>query len=163
MVEKNPWWKNVSGPFPTWEGPLGCKEDGGGCHYGRGKVGRMILHRAVHNKDKECTHPLITTFISKLISTRNADAINLFPVTAQCQHFCNFCRKSKFRPTPCEVWEYSTHLMERALSTNGSVNTTTSSQQVLYSQCETNSPEQLLHDCVSCSHCGSSGGRQQCE
>lgn len=57
MVEKNPWWKNVSGPFPTWEGPLGCKEDGGGCHYGRGKIGTMIVHRAVHNKDKEGKHP----------------------------------------------------------------------------------------------------------
>ncbi|EIE20067.1 ankyrin [Coccomyxa subellipsoidea C-169] len=53
MVEKNPWWKNVSGPFPKWEGPVGCKDDGGGCHYGRGKVGKMIIHRAVHNKDKQ--------------------------------------------------------------------------------------------------------------
>lgn len=53
MVEKNPWWKNVSGPFPKWEGPVGCKDDGGGCHYGRGKVGKMIIHRAVNNRNKE--------------------------------------------------------------------------------------------------------------
>jgi hypothetical protein len=59
MVEKNPWWKNVSGPFPKWEGPVGCKEDGGGCHYGRGLVGKMIIHRAVHNKDKEGTAPFV--------------------------------------------------------------------------------------------------------
>ena len=50
-MEKNPWWRNVSGPFPKWEGPVGCKADGGGCHRGRGKVGEMRVHRAVHNKD----------------------------------------------------------------------------------------------------------------
>ncbi len=50
-MEKNPWWKNVSGPFPTWDGPIGCKVDGGGSHYARGKVGKMVVHRAVHNKD----------------------------------------------------------------------------------------------------------------
>ena len=50
-MEKNPWWKNVSGPFPKWEGPVGCKADGGGCHRARGKVGEMRIHRAVHNKD----------------------------------------------------------------------------------------------------------------
>ena len=51
VMEKNPWWKNVSGPFTKWEGPIGCKADGGGNHYGRGKVGKMIIHRAVHNKE----------------------------------------------------------------------------------------------------------------
>ena len=53
MVEKNPWWRNVSGPFPKWEGPIGCKEDGGGSHRGRGTVGKMLVHRAVNNQDKE--------------------------------------------------------------------------------------------------------------
>ena len=53
MVEKNPWWKNVNGPFPTWEGPIGVKEDGGGCHRATGWVGKMQLHRAVNNRDKE--------------------------------------------------------------------------------------------------------------
>ena len=53
MVEKNPWWKNVSGPFPKWEGPTGCKEDGGGCHRGQGLVGTMAVHRAVNNHDKQ--------------------------------------------------------------------------------------------------------------
>ena len=51
MVEKNPWWRNVSGPFPKWEGPIGCKADGGGCHYAQGKVGNKFVHTAVHNKD----------------------------------------------------------------------------------------------------------------
>lgn len=51
MVEKNPWWRNVSGPFPKWEGPIGCKADGGGCHYARGKVGNKLVHTAVHNRD----------------------------------------------------------------------------------------------------------------
>jgi hypothetical protein len=53
MVEKNPWWKNVQGPFPKWEGPVGCKEDGGGSHRGRGTVGKMLIHRAVNNHDKD--------------------------------------------------------------------------------------------------------------
>lgn len=55
MVEKNPWWRNVSGPFPKWEGPIGCKSDGGGCHYARGKVGKMLVHTATHNRDVEGT------------------------------------------------------------------------------------------------------------
>lgn len=62
MVEKNPWWRNVSGPFPKWEGPIGCKEDGGGSHRGRGTVGKMLIHRAVNNHDREselgCKHAL---------------------------------------------------------------------------------------------------------
>lgn len=52
MVEKNPWWRNVSGPLPQWNGPIGCKEDGGGSHRGRGTVGNMLIHRAVNNHDK---------------------------------------------------------------------------------------------------------------
>ena len=57
MVERNPWWKNVTGPFPKWEGPIGCKEDGGGSHRGRGTVGKMLIHRAVNNHDKERASP----------------------------------------------------------------------------------------------------------
>ena len=53
MVERNPWWKNVSGPFPTWRGPVGVKEDGGGCHYARGTVGKMVIWHAVNNRDNE--------------------------------------------------------------------------------------------------------------
>ena len=48
MVEKNPWCKNVSGPFPETYGPVGVKADGGGCMAGRGLVGPMRLHRAAH-------------------------------------------------------------------------------------------------------------------
>lgn len=55
MVEKNPWWHNVSGPFITWQGPIGVKEDGGGCTRGHGRVGSMIVHRACCNKDLEGT------------------------------------------------------------------------------------------------------------
>ncbi|KAK9843747.1 hypothetical protein WJX81_004834 [Elliptochloris bilobata] len=50
-MERDPWWKNVSGPFPEWEGPVGCKDDGGGCHRASGTVGKMVVHRAVHNRD----------------------------------------------------------------------------------------------------------------
>ncbi len=53
MVEKNPWWHNVSGPFLVWQGPVGVKEDGGGCTRGHGRVGNMIIHRAVCCKDPE--------------------------------------------------------------------------------------------------------------
>ena len=53
MVERNPWWRNVAGPFPKWDGPIGCKEDGGGSHKGRGTVGKMLIHRAANNHDKE--------------------------------------------------------------------------------------------------------------
>ena len=42
----------MQGPFPKWEGPVGCKEDGGGSHRGRGTVGKMLIHRAVNNRDK---------------------------------------------------------------------------------------------------------------
>ena len=55
MVEKNPWWHNVSGPFLTWQGPTGVKDDGGGCTRGHGRVGKMIVHRACCNKDLEGT------------------------------------------------------------------------------------------------------------
>lgn len=50
-MERDPWWKRVTGPFPSWEGPAGCKPDGGGCHVARGRVGPMTLHRAAHNQD----------------------------------------------------------------------------------------------------------------
>ncbi len=50
-MEKSPWYKNVDGPFPEWEGPTGVKADGGGCTRGQGKVGSMDVHRAVFNQD----------------------------------------------------------------------------------------------------------------
>lgn len=53
MVEKNPWWRNCPGPYPKWDGPIGCKEDGGGCHRGQGLVGKMLIHRAVNNHDAD--------------------------------------------------------------------------------------------------------------
>lgn len=52
-MEKNPWWTRIEGPFVAWQGPVGVKEDGGGCIRGRGRVGRMIIHRAVCNHDVE--------------------------------------------------------------------------------------------------------------
>lgn len=53
MVEKNPWYTRVEGPFPSWQGPVGVKEDGGGCTRGRGRVSDMRMHRAVNNRDKD--------------------------------------------------------------------------------------------------------------
>lgn len=52
-MERNPWYKNVEGPFLQWRGPLGIKEDGGGCTRGRGRVGPMVIHRAAASRDKE--------------------------------------------------------------------------------------------------------------
>lgn len=52
-MEKNPWYKNVEGPFLQWKGPVGIKEDGGGCTRGRGRVGPMIIHRAANNRDAD--------------------------------------------------------------------------------------------------------------
>ena len=54
-MEKNPWYKNVEGPFLQWKGPIGVKEDGGGCTRGQGRVGNMVIHRAAFNKNKEGT------------------------------------------------------------------------------------------------------------
>jgi hypothetical protein len=51
MVEKNPWWNNVSGPFPATYGCVGVKDDGGGSMKGQGLVGSMKIHRAVNNHD----------------------------------------------------------------------------------------------------------------
>ena len=51
MVERNPWYTRVKGPFPEQYGCVGVKEDGGGSMRGRGTVGPMRLHRAVFNRD----------------------------------------------------------------------------------------------------------------
>ena len=61
-MEKNPWYKNVQGPFLQWQGPVGIKEDGGGCTRGQGKVGGMAIHRAAFNRDKEGNKYLISSF-----------------------------------------------------------------------------------------------------
>eukprot|EP00877_Chromochloris_zofingiensis_P009397 jgi/Chrzof1/4710/Cz14g23200.t1 len=52
-MEKNPWWQNVQGPFPRWTGPVGIKADGGGSIRGCGRVGKMLVHRAVCNRNKD--------------------------------------------------------------------------------------------------------------
>ncbi len=36
-----------------WQGPVGIKEDGGGCTRAQGRVGEMVIHRATCNRDKE--------------------------------------------------------------------------------------------------------------
>lgn len=51
MVEKNPWWRNVDGPFPESYGCVGVKADGGGSMAGHGLVGPMRLHRACNMRD----------------------------------------------------------------------------------------------------------------
>ena len=68
MVEKNPWWRNCDGPFPQWDGPTGCKEDGGGCHRGQGLVGKMLVHRAVNNHDADGEFASTPTPIFQLIA-----------------------------------------------------------------------------------------------
>lgn len=52
-MQKDPWYKNVSGPFLQWQGPVGIKADGGGCTRGQGRVGGMAVHRAAFNRDKD--------------------------------------------------------------------------------------------------------------
>merc|ERR1712072_367223 len=52
-MEKEPWYTRVEGPFPEWQGPVGVKEDGGGSTYAQGKVGGMVIHRAVNNQDAQ--------------------------------------------------------------------------------------------------------------
>lgn len=52
-MEKDPWYKNVEGPFLQWKGPIGVKEDGGGCTRAQGRVGNMVIHRAAFNKNKQ--------------------------------------------------------------------------------------------------------------
>ena len=51
MVEADPWWNNVKGPFPESYGCVGVKHDGGGSMAGHGLVGPMRLHRAVNRRD----------------------------------------------------------------------------------------------------------------
>lgn len=50
-MERTPWWTRIDGPFETWPGPVGVKEDGGGSIRGRGRVGNMRLHRAANRRD----------------------------------------------------------------------------------------------------------------
>eukprot|EP00951_Prasinocladus_malaysianus_P006343 scaffold45137_cov48-Prasinocladus_malaysianus.AAC.1 len=57
VISVNPWWDNVEGPYLTWKGPIGVKEDGGGCTRHQGLVGKMVIWRAVHNKDVEGMRP----------------------------------------------------------------------------------------------------------
>eukprot|EP00798_Chlamydomonas_sp_ICE-L_P028998 gene28998-32191_t len=61
-MERNPWFKNVSGPFPAWapnpKGSTGVKKDGGGSIRGCGRVGPMLIHRAVCNRDVDLIRQL---------------------------------------------------------------------------------------------------------
>lgn len=59
MVERNPWYTRVKGPFPEQYGCVGVKEDGGGSMRGRGTVGPMLLHRAVFNRDVDTIEKLL--------------------------------------------------------------------------------------------------------
>ena len=55
-MEKNPWWTQLpvanAAALPTYAGPVGVNPAGGGSVRGCGRVGPMLLHRAVHNRDK---------------------------------------------------------------------------------------------------------------
>lgn len=59
MVERNPWYSRVQGPFPDSYGCVGVKPDGGGSMAGRGLVGPMRLHRAVFNRDADLVARLL--------------------------------------------------------------------------------------------------------
>lgn len=59
MVEKNPWWRNVDGPFPESYGSVGVKADGGGSMAGQGLVGSMRLHRACNMRNMEALEAAI--------------------------------------------------------------------------------------------------------
>ena len=59
MVERNPWYSRVHGPFPESYGCVGVKPDGGGSMAGRGLVGPMRLHRAVFNRDADLVARLL--------------------------------------------------------------------------------------------------------
>ncbi|GAX85070.1 hypothetical protein CEUSTIGMA_g12490.t1 [Chlamydomonas eustigma] len=60
-MEKNPWWKSLQGPFPSFEGPVGVKPDGGGSIRGCGRVSNMALHQAVCNQDIEAIKRLVNS------------------------------------------------------------------------------------------------------
>lgn len=51
-MERNPWWQQIQGPFPTWDGkPVGIKADGGGSIRGHGRIGNMRIWQAAHARD----------------------------------------------------------------------------------------------------------------
>ncbi len=52
-MERNPWWQQIdAAACPAWDGkPVGVKPDGGGSVRGQGLIGKMLLHRAAHNRD----------------------------------------------------------------------------------------------------------------
>ncbi|EFJ52355.1 hypothetical protein VOLCADRAFT_86708 [Volvox carteri f. nagariensis] len=54
------WWVSVSdASLPSWQGPVGVKEDGGGCVRGCGRVGGMRVHRAVCNRNAALVERLV--------------------------------------------------------------------------------------------------------
>ncbi|GLC75358.1 hypothetical protein PLESTF_001627600 [Pleodorina starrii] len=54
------WWTSVSdAPLPSWQGPVGVKDDGGGSVRGCGRVGDMKLHRAVCNRNAALVERLV--------------------------------------------------------------------------------------------------------
>jgi hypothetical protein len=59
MVERNPWYSRVKGPFPESYGCVGVKPDGGGSMRGRGTVGKMRVHHAVFNRDSGAFYTLV--------------------------------------------------------------------------------------------------------
>jgi hypothetical protein len=59
MVERNPWYNRVEGPFPERYTNVGVKADGGGSMRGRGIVGEMKVHRAVFNRDAALIEKLL--------------------------------------------------------------------------------------------------------
>ncbi|PNW77453.1 hypothetical protein CHLRE_10g437250v5 [Chlamydomonas reinhardtii] len=54
------WWSSLGDqPLPSWSGPTGAKQDGGGSTRGCGLVGSMRLHRAVNLRDSGLVERLV--------------------------------------------------------------------------------------------------------
>jgi hypothetical protein len=54
-MERTPWWSKLDrSALREWDGVArGVKADGGGNIRGQGRLGRMEMWRAVHNRDAE--------------------------------------------------------------------------------------------------------------
>ena len=83
MVERNPWYTRVKGPFPEQYGCVGVKEDGGGSMRGRGTVGPMLLHRAVFNRDVDTIEKLLDENAPTKTDVNEVEGAGNTPCTAR--------------------------------------------------------------------------------
>eukprot|EP00976_Prorocentrum_cordatum_P037891 769697-Prorocentrum_minimum.AAC.2 len=99
MVEKNPWWNNVEGPFPAAYGCIGVKDDGGGSMRGRGLVGSMRIHRGPtpHPSCVESSPAVNNRDVMGIIAAVEAgdDVNEVEAVRAYVAHRCRACPVSQ--------------------------------------------------------------------